>query len=227
MRRGALFGNGIGQRDGAPIAATVAERSGAWTGKTERSHQETCRKDYVLDSAGDSDGAVGKPCKLGQSRAQRVQMVGVRQEDTTTTPQRKGATKGSEVVRTASQHDHKVGAPRGQDTTTGDQQRQGNESAVERTARQHNHKIGAPRSQAEQHKPLRFARAKSLEQQSVEIERVPNCVNSKSKHKLNSVCGTEKRRITITSSFVKVILRRSSMLMESAFRFFFLRFLTT
>ena len=96
-------------------------------------------------------------------------------------------------MRTASQHDHKVGAPRGQDTTTGDQQRQGNESAVERTARQHNHEIGAPRSQAEQHKPLRFARAKSLEQQSVEIERVPNSVNSKSKHKLNSVCGTEKK----------------------------------
>ena len=36
MRRGALFGNGIGQRDGAPTAATVAERSGAWTGKTEK-----------------------------------------------------------------------------------------------------------------------------------------------------------------------------------------------
>ena len=98
----------------------------------------------------------------------------------------------SAVVRTASQHDHKVGAPRGQDTTTGDQQRQDNECAVERTARQHNHKIGAPRSQAEQRKPLRFARAKSLEQQSVEIERMSNSVNSKSKHKLNSVCGTEK-----------------------------------
>ena len=108
---------------GASVWCTFGQRSrrartGAHSCNGGREHRCLDRfgNPNVLDSVGDRVDALGKLGKLARGCAERVKIGGARHEDTSKTPQRKGATKARvmttedcKVERAASQHDHKVG----------------------------------------------------------------------------------------------------------------------
>ena len=110
-RCGVCFGNGVGEGERARIAATVAERSGAWTGAA----RETRRSEDVVDSAGDRVGALGKSGNLAQGCAERVQIIAAGHGETSKTPQQKAATNNhkrlSVVEKAANHRDHSEDKP--------------------------------------------------------------------------------------------------------------------